>query len=104
MWRFDHQVLADEITRVLTEIASENDRREVFITSQTGWHELGNRDSFAQIILGIAGKTMARVRRELPGQRTVINSANFAVTQDGPYGHRSDQLLLLALVPDKEAA
>ena len=96
LWKFDHESLALETARVLQQIAKDNNRREIFITDQTGWHALSNRDVYAQVVLRLAAHQCSVIKRQRPRQRTVIHQANFIVTEK-PHGATIDTLKLLAL-------
>ena len=94
LWRFDHESLASEVSRVLLQLGRENSRPEVFITEQTMWHALSNRDVFAQAILKVSEVNCQEIKRTTPKQRTVITNAAFAVTEENGAA-RIDLLRLL---------
>ncbi len=96
MMRFDRYSMAAQIMEVLEQIAEENGYSEVFVPEQTGWHALSNRDGMVKEIEGLSRKTMSRVNKANPVQRTYIDNAEFYVTRVG--GTAINRLNLLSLV------
>lgn len=96
MMKFDRYSMAKQIVGVLEEIAIANNYKEIFIPEQTGWHALSNRDGMAKEINNISKKTISKVQKIYPTQRTVIDDAQFYVTKKG--GTAIDKLNLLSLI------
>ncbi len=96
MMKFDRYSMAAQITAVLEEIARSNGYKEIFVPEQTAWHALSNRDGMAKEIISISKRNSSRVSEADSEQRTLIEDAEFYVTENG--GHSINRLNLLTQV------